>query len=219
MEEAVEGRRLVLSRIDDGSPSPSMLCFFFITGSLGAGAGGTTVPCGLGAPISKLLPDSLTVLGFSFSVLVCFFSFFSFLLPSDFAFVLVVVTIVFVFVIFVMLLPSLSEFMEPMFAQLFMRASERIERIARTAIDPPPDSLEEGATGPKSPDGRGCSGGVRSAAMDEMLPLRSIGGFGCNGTPNRERPASRELKRARDSVGLNGSGAKKEGRQRADSKV
>lgn len=92
--EVEERLRIALRRSVDGIPSPSLL--FLLVSSLCVRAI-IGLACGLGVPISKLLPESRPR-GLIFSLALDFFSFFFF--PS-FSFVFVVVAVVIMFVTFV----------------------------------------------------------------------------------------------------------------------
>jgi hypothetical protein len=175
--EEVEALRLPVGRIvprrsEPGSrpPRASLLGFLWIAAALGRAG----LACALGAPASKLLVEMRSAF---FAVI--FFS----LLFFPFSFVFVVAVVGFVCVSFVVAcaLPSLSNLSAPRVAQLFMRAMERMLRIARRAIEPWPcaAAVSAGAGGASKPSlPLSYPGTVRSVDMDESVPLRWRGA-GC----------------------------------------
>ncbi len=194
--ETDEVLRRAVSLSVDGRPRPNLPEYFFlVVGSSGRGAprSSTGLLCGLRAPASKLLPEYLPNV-FSFFGFFFFFPSFVFVVRAVAVFVAVFVSVFVRFVVGSTVLSSLvSRFAFPMLAQLFIRARERMERIARTAMDPDAPLAWVPGMGGGARYSVGPAGTVSSVAVDESEELRG-------GELLRRTPESRELKRVRESA-------------------
>lgn len=158
---------------------------------------------GLSAPASKLLPEYLPIVfafaffSFSFSFLFSFFSFFFFFPSFSFGFVAAVVVFVsfvkvFMFVLFVDALPSLRFSLGvAILDRLLIRARERIERMARSAMEPP-SGFPPFCTG-------GTARKPRSGTENKVVEELNVPTLGREGASFSRIPESRELNRARES--------------------